>query len=461
MRRFAYAFALIVFTTAAAFAQTEKPPAERSFELTPVAPSTPALKYQLTYDDLADTLPGNAAILYLDAILLMGSEGRQKIDKALEAEGKDPATFDRLADELDLPSVMQELELAARRTECDWQPPYRELGAYTLLPHLEPLVKGVGRMLWIRAKRQINQGKVDDALHTMRIGYELSNDIGQEPIIISGLVSLAVTGLINDNMAALMSRPDSPNLYWALSEVPPRKPIFRQALDGERAWLVTSVPGLMKLRQGEELSADEWRGLLDYAWKLHEVSPGEGKQRPERLDKASAEILKLSRQAYAANHSMSDSDVAKLESVVVLGDFYYRQFQHSFDEQFKLRGLPYPVLLRLARDHTAKAAEIYKAQPENPFQAIGIDKVVESFAKIDRELAALTAVEALRSYAAANGGKLPEKLSDVTATPVPENPATGEPFEYRVDNGVATLSDSTFEPRLHYTIRIRKQDSSQ
>jgi hypothetical protein len=83
-------------------------------------------------------------------------------------------------------------------------------------------------------------------------------------------------------------------------------------------------------------------------------------------------------------------------------------------------------------------------------------KVVESFARSDRELAALTAVEALRSYAADHDGQLPAKLADVTETPVPENPATGEPFEYQLENGKATLSDSKFEPKLTYTVTIRK-----
>ena len=62
----------------------------------------------------------------------------------------------------------------------------------------------------------------------------------------------------------------------------------------------------------------------------------------------------------------------------------------------------------------------------------------------------------LCSYAAANGGNLPKRLEDVTETPVPENPATGRPFEYRVENGTATLADSKSEEPLTYTIQIRR-----
>ncbi len=68
----------------------------------------------------------------------------------------------------------------------------------------------------------------------------------------------------------------------------------------------------------------------------------------------------------------------------------------------------------------------------------------------------MTAVEAIRSYAAANGGKLPARLEDVSDTPVPDNPATGLPFDYGVDGDTATLSDSQSEQTLSYTIKIRK-----
>jgi hypothetical protein len=51
---------------------------------------------------------------------------------------------------------------------------------------------------------------------------------------------------------------------------------------------------------------------------------------------------------------------------------------------------------------------------------------------------------------------LPKSLDDVTETPVPENPATGKPFEYGVEGDVATLSDTKSEASLTYTIKIRK-----
>ena len=51
-------------------------------------------------------------------------------------------------------------------------------------------------------------------------------------------------------------------------------------------------------------------------------------------------------------------------------------------------------------------------------------------------------VEALRMYAAAHDGTLPDKLDDVSEVPVPADPGTGLPFEYSRDerHGDATVS---------------------
>ena len=88
---------------------------ERTFELTAVAPPTPLLKYQLLFDDLGERRPGNAAILYLQAVLLLGPDASEQANKALEAyAAKDMKTFAELADSLGRKALFQQLELAVR-----------------------------------------------------------------------------------------------------------------------------------------------------------------------------------------------------------------------------------------------------------------------------------------------------------------------------------------------------------
>src|SRR3954466_15142914 len=59
-------------------------PEVRSFEVTPVAPPTPAMKYHLmfTFDQ---RLPGNAAMTYAGAVMLLRPDSNETADKALAA----------------------------------------------------------------------------------------------------------------------------------------------------------------------------------------------------------------------------------------------------------------------------------------------------------------------------------------------------------------------------------------
>ncbi|HTW94471.1 MAG TPA: hypothetical protein VMD30_06750 [Tepidisphaeraceae bacterium] len=137
-------------------------------------------------------------------------------------------------------------------------------------------------------------------------------------------------------------------------------------------------------------------------------------------------------------------------------------YRAAADDLYKLWQLPYPVLIpRLgamaesARQATATATG--KITTVLDVAAPSLERAVKTFARVDRELAALTAVEAIRSYAAAHQGQLPRQLADVTDTPAPDNPATGKAFDYRLNGETAVLSDSNpWLPPLRYAIRIRR-----
>ena len=98
--------------------KSAEPADKKSFELTPVSPPSPALKYQLMFDDAGNRLPGNAAILYLDSVLLLGADTREKIQNAYEAYNTDRKVFGSIADSIDATSVLKEVELAGRRVDC-------------------------------------------------------------------------------------------------------------------------------------------------------------------------------------------------------------------------------------------------------------------------------------------------------------------------------------------------------
>src|SRR5262245_6676203 len=118
-------------------------PEVRRFELTPVAPPTPALKYNLMFT-YAERIPGNAAMAYADSVVVLAPDSNDTADKALKAlDANDEKGFAAAADAIDLPAMFDELDVAGRRDTCDWDPPLRERGVLTLLPHLNPLTHGV------------------------------------------------------------------------------------------------------------------------------------------------------------------------------------------------------------------------------------------------------------------------------------------------------------------------------
>ncbi|UCF16698.1 MAG: hypothetical protein JSW59_04385, partial [Phycisphaerales bacterium] len=59
--------------------------------------------------------------------------------------------------------------------------------------------------------------------------------------------------------------------------------------------------------------------------------------------------------------------------------------------------------------------------------------------RLDRHVAALQCVEALRLYAAVHDGKFPKELSTITEVPVPADPVMQKPFVYRSTGSSAVL----------------------
>ena len=67
------------------------------------------------------------------------------------------------------------------------------------------------------------------------------------------------------------------------------------------------------------------------------------------------------------------------------------------------------------------------------------DRVHLLMKKLDRQVASLQCIEALRLYAAAHNGKFPNELSDVTEVSIPDDPVTQKAFVYRRSGSKAVL----------------------
>lgn len=88
------------------------------------------------------------------------------------------------------------------------------------------------------------------------------------------------------------------------------------------------------------------------------------------------------------------------------------------------------------------------------------DRVRAVAKRIDRHIAALQCVEAIRSYVVSHGGQLPRTLAEITENPVPKDPISGEPFRYTRTGSTAALEsaippDGKEKVQVRYEISIR------
>ena len=87
-----------------------------------------------------------------------------------------------------------------------------------------------------------------------------------------------------------------------------------------------------------------------------------------------------------------------------------------------------------------------------------IQSVRAAQVRLERDIAALRIIEALRMHAADHDGTLPKSLDGITGVPVPLNPATSKPFYYKLNGSTAILdlppSDGIQSGNRRYEIQI-------
>ncbi|HUB24837.1 MAG TPA: hypothetical protein VL992_05355 [Tepidisphaeraceae bacterium] len=435
----------------------------QSFDLTPSPPST---KYWLLTDP-RQALDGNSAFLYADAAATLNDAINKQTADALDAYWSNNGNFDSLAAAVEkarvyytVQSTFDLLAIAARRQDYHWESSWRQQGGETLIPHILGERKLID-LISVRALEQIRAGQFDNAVDTIRLGYEMGRKAGSEQLMICGLVGSAIVSRSAALTEDLMKQPNAPNLYWALASLPRSMVSFQNCLAGETGDVRATIHELDTDRP-QDISVETWHTIFDkcVGFLKHSVDvPNHGWDNPQTVSEEIARMAPQAADDYAQRFGLSRDQVNSLDPFKVVLTYWYCQNQQLEEQMYQLASLPYPLLLKQAADFDRRAKRMALDEPANPFLEwiASIDKAARRFARADRLMAAMTDVEAIRSYAATNGGKLPEHLQDITATPALDNPRTGRPFDYRVDGDAATLSDpEPAENPLTFTIRIRQ-----
>ncbi len=130
--------------------------------------------------------------------------------------------------------------------------------------------------------------------------------------------------------------------------------------------------------------------------------------------------------------------------IAIYTDRVYRKFSDAFEAQW------YVPFADMSNANASLEKQLVSAKPFGSGEDREILPIVTLLlpamhaargaqVRLERDVAALRVIEALRIYAAQNNGKLPERLDEITAVPVPDNPATRKPFIYHLNGTTAVL----------------------
>lgn len=478
-----------------AAAQPAKPPKAISIVLRPAKPPTPALRYRLV-PERRSLVPGNAAVFYHRALRLLDQTRYRRLDDRRNTDGQPEVSVeqligdwvsgaleavprDRAREVLEAyAAVLKEVELGASRRTCDWEFDDRDDGVALLIPEIQES-RELARLVMVKARLAILDGKTDEAMHWLETGLVLGRHVAEGPLLIQALVGIAIDMTMARGIEDLVQAPGTPSLYWALADRPRPFVDLRRPMEGERYMLETELPQLEELGRGS-WSLDQTRRFVDSL--QHKVMPfitgspvlGGSGSIPAGIPAALRElgIAAMASKTYpearraliAGGRSEAEVDAMPIIQAATL--YSYQEYQKLRDERYKWLNLPYPQSFdRVERSLPASVDEKLANPLLTLFLALSssINPARLAALRLDRQLDAIQCIEAIRMDAAEHGGTLPDRLDAIVEIPVPLDPVNGKAFQYTHDGDSATL----FAPlppggpnhpfyMIHYRLRLAR-----
>jgi len=421
---------------------------DRSLTLTPRRTPAQALKYRL-FPMSSDLKPGNAVPIYLRLVFEQNDAARRRWTEVPSAWNQLPLERVPLGEARTFLKgyrrFLQQFELGARRTTADWNYTLDQGGVIDILLPDAQWMRGFMPLLVLKVRVEIAQGNYEAAAHWLETGFAFSRHLANGPFLINSLVGMAGANLFEDTLLDFVDRPDAPNLYWSLVALPRPLIPLRHSMEIEDRVVEMQFPDLADLDR--ERTPEQWDAVLKRVRAEFQriTAMEEGKSHPPSgpapQEPASKSPDLPAARKYLARHVA----VAKVEAMPPAEALvrYLMGFCNEVrDDWFKAAYLPFPE----ARPVFAEAEKRLDAAPDTEAKRFtkallpAIIKVMLAENRLERKIAALRVIEALRMYAADHDGRLPEKLSDVTVVPVPDDPGTGKPFAYHRDGKTATLT---------------------
>ena len=415
--------------------------------ITPMPAPVPALKYRLL-PTVTQLNPGDAAPIYLRLGYGLPEGEPTASHKQVDAwlalpldqlpAAEVAALLDRWAPQL------HQVEFAAHRQACDWSYTIAEErdDPFNLRMADAQAMRFWGALIALKARAETKAGRFDAAVGTIRTGMALGRHVAAGPYYINVMCGQAIISRMAERLVELVGRPGAPNLYWALTALPRPLVDFRAATARERQ----SIERVMDEIEADPPTADAgWAAALD---RLHAQLVRFNGSLGEQL--AAARVT-ADPAAFRASLLPKARAFLKARGIEAAGDdramvlAIIADYRAIADDFFKYADTPYPDAAAARGDRLSHEA---KAGPAGPYTLFlpAYEAVHLGVARGERLIAELRVIEALRLHAAAHGGQLPDALDQLKVVPIPANPMTGRPFDYRRDGAAALLTGPTDPP---------------
>ena len=457
----------------------DKPPSpwsvDRSLSVAPQAAPVPALRYRLL--PLSSELrEGNSVPVYL-RLVHHQSDAAQKYwtetPRAWNLLPVDKVPLDDARTFLqDHRYMLRQFDLGARRRTADWD--YTLEGGDPiglLLPDMHAM-RDSAPMLTLQVRVALAEGDFPAAAHHLQTAFAFSRHVAEGPSLINRLVAIGLVSQFADTVTDFVERPGAPNLYWALTALPRPLTDLRGGEEWEYRMAEMQFPDLADLDR--ERTPEQWDGVLRHirAELRHMAERTEGgkPKLPDWFPKdtapddpaAKSPDLPAARTFVARTRGLPADKVEALSPAQVLLLYMVGTYHEDRDDLYRGAYLPCPQCFPLfaAAEKRLRDAPITEGHVLARTLLSALPKAVSPQARIERKLAALRVIEALRLYAAAHGGRLPDELSDVTEVLVPDDPGAGRPFEYHREGDTATVvsqvpGDPVPNNGLRYRVTVR------
>ncbi|MSR32495.1 MAG: hypothetical protein EXR99_13430 [Gemmataceae bacterium] len=423
----------------------EAPPAPPVFKLKihkQAAPSS-ALRYRL-YPETRELVEGNAAQSYYRAF----APKWQRLTHAKDYAEKSEKWLNQPLSEFQEKEVSfaqhqaGEVRQGSLKTYCEWEltPRFRDKGFETLLPEIQGF-RELARVLALDCRAQLKTGRLDKAIEDVRSGLIFGRHVADGPTLIQGLVGVACASMMAPRLEEILQQPGSPNLYWALANLP--KPLidFRKPLEGEKIVMDFFLPGfreMLKVKKPQAMSQEQLLACVDRFHRLTEEQKESGFS--DLMKKAGFSAMAALNQPAAvkllSEHGLDAKHVEKLPPLQTVFLAELLTYDQIFDEMLKRRGAPLPLLreklMDLEKTMKQPLPKVASPIPLGTLSRLVVPAVQRAMLapyRLERKLAALQTIEAIRLQAAKDKA-WPASPEQVTMVPLPCDPETGKPFPF-------------------------------